>query len=101
VESRFLRVSNLDIFEISSLFKKKDLTDFGADKEFSVSEPSVAHPVVRNSGRALVFSGETAVVHFELVLIRQVVVSVNILAGYDNDTGIQIAEGNLADDTGW
>lgn len=86
MEGCFLRVRNLDIFEITSLLEQQDLPDVSAHDEFAVSKPRVAHEVGRDSGGlAFVLTVEGAVVDLELVHVSEVIVLVDIFTSHQND----------------
>ena len=68
------------------------MTDISADDKLAVSEPCVGDPVGGDSGLGLVLTCKSLVVAFELIHVGEVIVFVNILAGYNNDRRIQITK---------
>jgi hypothetical protein len=93
LESAFLRVKNLYVFVITVWFKKKNLTDIGANNKLPINQPGMTHEVCRNRICLIFFPTREAVMRtFEGVRFIHIVEFVNILSSNDESVRIQIAE---------
>jgi len=98
-EHRLVCVLDLNVFEITALLKKQNLPNIRAHNELAAINPRVAHKVGRNGWvLRVIFPAESAVIALQLVCIAQVVVLVDVLTRYHDDTLVRVAERNLPHD---